>query len=91
MTDDDHHEAQFTRIQKAADQLGEQFDSVLILATASNGDTTAHYSGGSGDVFARRGLAAAWLEDQKGYEREKGAARFRRHCVEMGADPLTGD
>lgn len=53
-------------IQKAADQLGEHFDTVQIFCTRHEGsDGTGRYALGIGNWFARYGQIAYWMHQQK--------------------------
>lgn len=62
------HEAK-ERVDKAIASLQEHFASVQVFATFPNyttdGGGTFSIQRGSGDFFARYGLAAMWVKDQK--------------------------
>lgn len=55
------------RIVKAAEALGEHFDSVQIFASRKDGpsrDGTLELAHGVGNYFARYGQVRCWLEEQ---------------------------
>jgi hypothetical protein len=51
-------------LNQVADQLGEHFDAVQILVTrmAPEGKGTERYSSGSGNWYARQGMAHAFIK-----------------------------
>lgn len=59
-------------------RLIEQFDSVQIFATRRDNDGTGNFSIGSGDYFARFGIARQWVVA----EEEKARELARRKMVE---------
>ena len=56
------------RINKAASDLGEFFDSVQIIATRYHNETdgTTRVSGGYGNWYARYGSTVEWVKIQDG-------------------------
>lgn len=56
-------------LDDAASKLGEHFSSVLILASRTDTDAespfTDGFKAGTGDYYARRGMAHVYLEKQK--------------------------
>jgi hypothetical protein len=54
---------QYDLVLQSVMQLGEHFESVQILASNTEGGETRFIFEGGGNVFARRGMATAWLED----------------------------
>jgi hypothetical protein len=61
--EDERHSDELTEmLDKSAKQLGEHFDSVIIIATNSyNGDDFVRYKAASGSVFANYGATREWL------------------------------
>lgn len=49
-------------LEKHVNGLLEHFDTVTILVTRQNGDTTCYRSRGAGNIFARYGQGVVWLE-----------------------------
>ena len=63
---------QIALMQSHLDQLGEHFDTVQIFCTKHEPETangTINIKYGSGNIFARIGQCADWIEQQRQYTR----------------------
>jgi hypothetical protein len=63
-------------LQKAATQLGEHFESVIVIATKTyNGDDFVRHKASSGSIYANYGAAKEWVisyeEKIKAHEHNK--------------------
>jgi hypothetical protein len=74
---------QVQRIEAALNTLREHFDSVLILATKCDGDSTAMFKNQCGNVHAHEGAVREWLREQESYQNayfgERGRKDAQRH------------
>jgi hypothetical protein len=59
------YEQRMERIQDHAAQLAEHFDSVLILVTVTEEGTSKCLNGHSGNWFACKGAAHAFIESEQ--------------------------
>lgn len=68
-------------LKKAADDLGEFFDSVSIFVTRyeASMDGTVRLHEARGNVYARLGWVGEWVEIERGRARERGARLEREH------------
>ena len=67
-------------VDRAASQLSEHFDSVLILVTKNTEDgngNTAGYEAGRGNFYAQLGQVREWLAMQDQYQRNEANRRDR--------------
>lgn len=67
-------------IDQHADQLGEHFEAVQILATTSDGDCSLMVTGGNGNFYARRGMAQTFIDNEAA----------DRIAIAIGGDPDDG-
>lgn len=49
-------------VEKAINQLREHFDTVQIFCTRDYGQSTESFERGSGNFYARLGLAKVWVD-----------------------------
>lgn len=74
-----------TLVAKHVTELGEHFDSVLILVTfphPDNGQNTMSYERGAGNFYAQLGQVREWLDMQTEYQQ----AEARRRDAENHPD-----
>jgi hypothetical protein len=62
---DDEKQALRNIAQRAADQLGEHFDSVRVFVTKQDGENTIAFNPGCGNHYASLGHVSEWLEADK--------------------------
>jgi len=74
MTDDELK----SLVARHVTELGEHFDSVLVLVTCphpDNAQTTQSYERGSGNFYAQLGQVTEWLAMQQEYQRAEARRR----------------
>lgn len=64
------------KIELAAKTLGEDFDSLLILATSDAVGHTVYFQASSGSGAACRGSVVSYYEREKGFDRASGAKKY---------------
>ena len=52
-------------LKRVAEDLGERFDAVQIIATVSEGQSSGLVAYGTGNVFARCNMAEVWAAKTK--------------------------
>lgn len=62
-------------VTKTAQNLGEHFSAVVILVSYHDSDGTSCFSRGTGDWFARQGLAHDYIIQEVAEATGKGVAR----------------
>jgi hypothetical protein len=58
-------EAVMALVKQCADKLGEHCDSLIIMVTCPDGDTTWSYKKGGGNAYARLYLAHEYLMEDR--------------------------
>jgi len=89
-SDEEENDRLQAKLEKAAESLGEHFESLLILATNSGGNgPTRHgliYQASSGSVFASTAAAQAYVHKRAGFDEAAGfddyAASQEQECEE---------
>lgn len=76
-----------THIQKALDILGEHFDAAQILVSWNTGGLTKAQNQGSGNWYARQGMAHAFIEADHAQDHAHELAK----ALGPHGDPDTGD
>lgn len=66
-------------LQRTAEQLGEHFDAVQILASKPrDGGGTACFKSGAGNWYARQGMAHEFVEEAKAQDHAAAMVRAQR-------------
>jgi hypothetical protein len=65
-----------SNLEDAAKKLGENFDSVIIFATAEGDGHTIYFEASSGSRAASRGAVLSYHEREKGFDRASGAKKY---------------
>lgn len=75
-TEDEMNDNLQAKLEIAAKKLGEDFDSLIIFATAEGEDHTIYFEAGSGSRAASRGAVLSYHEREKGFDRASGARKY---------------
>lgn len=62
MCDDDRIELLYAKLNKAAEDLGEYFEAVQIIAVHQDESITALMTSGAGNVFTRNGAVQEYMD-----------------------------
>lgn len=75
-TDEEENDRLQEKLEKAAESLGEHFESLLIIATNSGGNGASRhgiiYQASSGSVFASTAAAQSYLNKREGFDQAAG-------------------
>lgn len=82
MTDQEEHEndALQEKLEAAAEQLGEHFESLIIIATTSVGEgrkkSGVMFNAQSGSTFANQGAVRCWLIKREAFDEAAGFEEY---------------